>query len=278
MIERTSTRTASEIREHYEIEKELAERLRQASKAERGKLYSEVYDELYRRIPKHPQLIRKTTETEKIKAVERQMKFLRQFMGEDFVYLEIGPGDCSLSFEVCNIGKKVYAVDVSEEITKGTNFPDNFKLVLSDGSSIPLPEESVDLAYSNQLMEHLHPDDALDQLWNIYTALVQSGKYICQTPNRISGPHDISSYYDQSATGLHLKEYTIGELAKLFRKVGFSKVCHYFRFKTRYVRVWILPLVVYEKALLLLPNELRQRLLQLRFFRLLLGIRIVGIK
>jgi len=28
-------------------------------------------------------------------------------------------------------------VDVSEEITKGPNTPENFRLILSDGSSVP---------------------------------------------------------------------------------------------------------------------------------------------
>ena len=71
-------------------------------------------------------------------------------------------------------------------------------------------------------MEHLHPDDAVDQLKNIYNALVNGGKYICITPNRLTGPHDISKYFDNVATGFHLKEYTVTELSGLFREVGFS--------------------------------------------------------
>ncbi len=48
-------RSPEQIREHYEIEKELANRLRKASKPERRALYSALYDELYRRVPLHPQ-------------------------------------------------------------------------------------------------------------------------------------------------------------------------------------------------------------------------------
>ena len=76
----------------------------------------------------------------------------------------------------------------------------------------------------DQLMEHLHPDDALDQLQNIFTALTSAGVYLCITPNRLNGPHDISMYFDEVATGFHLHEYTITELSDLFKKVGFSKV------------------------------------------------------
>jgi hypothetical protein len=64
------------------------------------------------------------------------------------------------------------------------------------------------VAYSYQLMEHLHPGDALEQLVNIYQALKRDSVYCCVTPNRISGPHDISVYFDTVAQGLHLKEYS----------------------------------------------------------------------
>lgn len=57
-----------QIREYYEIEKELANRLRYASKQERRYLYSSLYDELYRRVPLHPQLTRKLSPVETTQA------------------------------------------------------------------------------------------------------------------------------------------------------------------------------------------------------------------
>ena len=50
------TPTAYPLREHYLIERELADRLRSAPRSERGALYSELYDELFRRVPYHPML------------------------------------------------------------------------------------------------------------------------------------------------------------------------------------------------------------------------------
>ena len=49
------TRTREELRQHYDVERELADRLRTASKDERRTLYAEVYDELFKRVPLHPQ-------------------------------------------------------------------------------------------------------------------------------------------------------------------------------------------------------------------------------
>jgi SAM-dependent methyltransferase len=222
-IPRSETRSYERMREHYLVEKELAGRLRHASKDERRFLYSAVYDELFRSIPDHPQLRRKLDVQNRGAEISQRLALLRTYLRPETAYLEIGPGDCSLAIEVAKLVKKVYAVDVSEVIVAGVALPPNVEHVVSDGCSIPVPANSVDVAYSDQLMEHLHPDDAAEQLRNIYNALAPGGVYICITPNRWSGPHDVSRYFDEVATGFHLREYTVGELAKMFRAVGFRR-------------------------------------------------------
>jgi len=160
-------RTAAQLREHYDIEKELAAKLRNASREERQRLYTSLYNELFQRVPSHPQLTQKSSPEMAVAAVATQMKFLGRFLNKDITFLEVGPGDCALSLEMTKYAKQVYAVDVSDEITKGLMPPPNFQLILSDGCSIPIPPSSLDVVYSNQLMEHLHPDDAFEQLRNI---------------------------------------------------------------------------------------------------------------
>lgn len=212
-----SSRTLAQIREHYEIEKELANKLRNSLREERKSLYGTLYDELFQRVPLHPQLTQKQSAQDMLKEAKHQLSFLRRFLEKEAIFLEIGPGDCALSFAVADRVKKVYGTDVSAEITKNLECPRNFELILSDGSSIPLPANSVNVVYSNQLMEHLHPDDAVEQLTHIYRVLAKQGKYVCVTPNRLSGPHDVSGYFDKVATGFHLKEYTHRDLSDLFK-------------------------------------------------------------
>src|SRR6185437_5529779 len=84
-----------------------------------------------------------------------------------------------------------------------------------------LESASVDIVYSNQLMEHLHPDDARDQLVEIRRILKPGGKYICITPNCAHGPHDVSKYFDEVATGFHIREYDCASLKALFVESGF---------------------------------------------------------
>jgi len=277
-IPRSEKRTLQQLREHYAIEKELASRLRNARKEERARLYTSLYDELYRRVPLHPQLTRKADAASQAAATSKQMKLLRRYLSQASVFVEIGAGDCNLSREVSRHVRKVYAIDVSKEITKGAALPENLELIISDGSSIPVPPGSATLAYSSSLMEHLHPDDATDQLRNIFVALAPGGKYICVTPNRLSGPYDVSKYFGDVATGFHLKEYTFTELARLFREAGFRKIEAYFGGRGLHVKMSRSVIFFSERVLLKLPFPLRRAIAYFLPVRALLGITIVGTK
>jgi len=277
-----SERSAEQIRNHYLIEKELAAQLRAATKEQRLKLYTTLYDELFRRVPDHPQLLLKlgpTAQGDTRRAnLNHRLAIIRKHLSPDATYLEIGPGDCSLALEVARRVRKVYAVDVSREITKEIELPDNVELIISDGSSIPVPNNSIDLAYSDQLMEHLHPDDAIDQLRNVYNALAPGGRYICITPNRLSGPHDVSRYFDDIATGFHLKEYSVTELADMFKDVGFSKLQVLVGARRFHMTAPTLVIKAVESALAGAPRRLGRTLARGLPLRSILGVKLVGIK
>ena len=275
---KSESRTIERIAAHYEIEKELANRLRGASREERRHLYASVYDEMYQRVTDHPQLTRKTSPEQSERVIAAHVKFLRPFLADDTTFLEIGPGDCALSFAVAKLVKQVYAVDVSDEITKSATQPANFSCILSDGTSIPVPAGSVNVAFSNQLMEHLHPEDAEDQLRNVFEALAPGGVYICATPNRLSGPHDVSRYFDDVATGFHLKEYTTGELSGLFKEVGFSRIRVFVGARGNFVRFPRIFIWLCEVVLRRLPSAPRRFIARTTVVRVLLGIQLAGIK
>jgi SAM-dependent methyltransferase len=215
-------RSASQIQAHYEIERQLAARLRSSTQTERRRLYPELYDELLRRVGSHPLLHATDGEA----AVAAQLRVLERYLDRDAVFLEIGAGDCALALAVAERVRRVYAIDVSAEITAQARrrHPENVDIIVTDGFSIPVPEASVSVAYSDQLFEHLHPDDVLDHLRQVYAALKLGGRYICLTPNRLTGPHDISKYFDAEPTGFHLREYTAAELGGLMRTAGFARV------------------------------------------------------
>lgn len=261
-------------RGQYELEKVLARQLMSAFREERRSLYTLVYDTLYTAYPD----IHKRIPQRNAASLRYLLQFMKRFAKKDYAVLEIGPGDCSLSFALAAQVRTVYGVDVSEVVTRHSETPENFHLLLSDGTSIPAEPGTVDVAISNQLMEHLHPDDAFDQLSNIYRCLKAGGAYVCITPNRINGPHDIAKLFSDKTQCLHLKEYSATELRHLFRQVGFSRIRLYAGGKGVYVRIPVAVVTVIESALGGLPRRLERKLGNSALFKPLLGIRIVGIK
>ena len=257
---------------HYKVEIALADRLRNSSRAERKHLYSSLYEELYREVPHHPQLVRKSQGMVR-RALQELLEMLRPLLNPDTVYAEIGAGDCALTMLVAPHVRKAYAIDVSETVTRGASAP-NLEVVLSDGISIPV---KATLIFSNQLMEHLHPDDARDQLANVFAALEPGGKYFCITPNRMNGPHDVSGGIDEVARGFHLREYTNRELAGLFRSVGFARVQAFVRIRS--FQTTMLPLgvvIALETVVGCLGRRLGWRVANLPIVRRILEVQLIA--
>lgn len=263
-------RTLEQLREQYEVERQLASRLKQATREERKTLYGAVYDELYSRVPHHPQLTRKANTDRKLQ-VRGLVDLASRFVSPDTTFLEIGAGDCALSLEMARRARQVYALDVSEQISRNEAPPENFRLVLSDGCSVPVEPGTVSMAFSNQLLEHLHPEDALDQLRNVRAALAPKGVYVCITPSSLSGPHDISQYFEDEPTGFHLKEYSTGELVRLFRQAGYSRFRLFFWSHGVLLRILTTPIVLLEAILQTLPRSWQRRLAHSYPLRRLLG-------
>lgn len=268
----------AKLQEHYQLEKNLAEKLKSAAREERQTLYSSLYDEMFEKIPFHPQIKRKRSVSDSMREVNRKMNLVERFLKPDISFVEIGPGDCNFSIAVCPKVSSVKALDVSKTITHQEDLPKNFELVLFDGCSIPLDDESIDLVYSNQLLEHLHPEDADIQLRDVLRILRPGGLYICITPNRLSGPHDVSQYFDPIATGFHLKEYSYTELKSSFEKAGFSQIRFYVGGRGIYLRFPIYLIEGIEFILEVLPLPMRQFLGRSLPGRFLLGAVVVGEK
>ena len=277
-LPKTEPRSFERVREHYSIEKELAARLRSATKEERRHLYSAVYDELFQRVPDHPQLTRKLDTALRRREVRERLQLLRRYLHREATYLEIGPGDCALAVEAARRVRTAFAVDVSREVASGVHLLKNLDLVITDGSSIPVPAGTVDIAYSDQLMEHLHPDDAVEQVRSIHDVLSPGGIYICITPNRWSGPHDISRYFDDEATGFHLREYTVAELATMFREAGFARVQVLVGSGGVHVPMAVRVVTALERGLQRLPRNVGRRLARQLPLRMILGAKVLARK
>jgi SAM-dependent methyltransferase len=273
-----ASRPPERLLAHYRVERRLADRLRRAPDAEaRRRIFATMYEDLFREVPDHPRLLaRDDAIAERERDVGWDLAQLRPYLEPGCTFLEIGAGDCALSARVAEGAGKVYAVDISDQ--RAGKLPANVRVVISDGTSIPVPAGSVDLAFSDQLMEHLHPDDARTQLANIHRALRPGGVYFCITPNRLYGPSDISAYFDNEAHGFHLREYSLREIVSILREAGFGRIRTYVGARGLFVRFPRPALQALEALLEKLPATWRRRVAATKPMRALLGLRVAAVK
>ena len=99
----------------------------------------------------------------------RELRSLKRAFDLNSVFLEVGAGDCALARRAAGYVERVYALDVSEDIMGRLGGPPNLVRVVHDGVRIPLPEASVDIAFSRTLV--------ISQLTGICRALKDGGVY-----------------------------------------------------------------------------------------------------
>ncbi|MEX2187061.1 MAG: methyltransferase domain-containing protein [Pirellulales bacterium] len=103
------------------------------------------------------------------------------------------------------------------------------KLLLGDfmADNAPLDFGGYTLCYWNDVFEHIAPDEIGDYLARIYDLLAPGGLLVTITPNWHVRPNDVTGDYfppRTEARGVHLKEYTLGEVTSLLRRAGFRHV------------------------------------------------------
>ncbi len=213
------------IASHYLTDARMRRRILVAEPAERSGLYARAWEEVLDRTQSSPPEAQEAEAARRAHQVTSQLKALAPYLNASSRVLEIGPGDGRLSVALCDRVKQVTAVDVRESLTRLPDLPSNLQLIVSDGGHAPVDAGSFDLAITDQLVEHLHPDDVGSLLDAVWTALRPGGLFIVLTPNRLLGPHDISRYYNHDeARGLHLHEFSFHELRTLLRGAGYIRV------------------------------------------------------
>jgi 2-polyprenyl-3-methyl-5-hydroxy-6-metoxy-1,4-benzoquinol methylase len=263
--------------EHYEIEKDLAEKLKCAPRDQRLLLYTKVYDTMFEKVSCHPQLMQNDAASVLRENMSKKA-FVSMFFDKDKNFIEFGAGDGSFSNFVSDEFKNVYAVDCSDVLNKIYELKNNVKRIVQDCSDVLCLDEPVDVAFSANLLEHLHPEDCTLHLKNVYEKLEAGGVYLVLVPNKCGGPNDVSRDYDDFATCFHLNECTSSEIMKLFFEAGFREVRLYLCVSYRTVRVSAPVVNIVERLLLMLPHNLRKRLMKTVLFRPLNQLRLIALK
>jgi SAM-dependent methyltransferase len=249
-------RSLDQIRNHYLVEKSIAQKLREGSREERKLLYARMYDDLFRQVPDHPRLTRREDEQQTLAANKLKLSLVRGFLDKSKVFIEFGSGDCRFAVDVASYAKFVFGVDISDQRSESLYVPSNFKLVLYNGYDLEeIEKNSIDIVFSFQLIEHFHPEDTKLHFKLVHGILKHGGKYIFCTPHVLTGPHDISMFFSDEPEGFHLREWSYIGIKQMLRELNYSQI-HAYR-NSRGVN-FIMPYVLVamcEKLLSLFPKR-----------------------
>lgn len=249
-------RSPAALRRHFEVERELANRLKASTREERPTLVPQLYAELYERVPDHPRTDSAKGPEAAEKSTRSQLRLLASFLGPEKQFVEFGAGSGVLSRAMVGKVARVVAVEVCEQGGRQSTNADGVEWVFHDGLSIPLPDRAFDVAFSYQVLEHVHPDDVPVHLAEAARILKPGGVYILSTPHEFSGPHDISRHFTPHLETFHLKEWTYWGLRREMLKAGFDSVGAYYRGRHVGARgLWLWGMV--EAALRLVPRKIR---------------------
>jgi hypothetical protein len=253
-------RTLDEVRRHYEVERGLAERLKRASRDERKAIYATMYEELFRAVPDHPRLRRRDHVDRSAALTRTKLAMLAGFLDASKVFLEFAPGDCHLVSAAAGRVAQAYGVDISDQRSPEMAAAAGFQLIVYDGYALDgIPAGSVDVVFSDQLIEHLHPEDTRLHFELAFRLLKREGMYLFRTPHALSGPHDVSMYFSDVAEGFHLKEWSYRELRGLLADVGFRRYLPHLGARGTLVRLPYAYFAASEAVLQALPRGIARR-------------------
>lgn len=267
---------------HYKIEGKLAEKLKNGDYANRLNNYGEAYRYFYKDV--FPRLYgypyeQHTANTPNCDTYNKtRLSFSGKFANPSDVLVEIGPGSCHFIRKMSEFVRRAIAIDVAM-YQDGRALPDNMEFLIYDGIHLPFQPNSINVFCSHHVIEHLHPEDARNQLCDIYKMLDHGGRLLLTTPNPVTGPHDISRGFDELSSCFHLKEYSSTELIGLLRSIGFKNISTYVYLKGKMVRCPSSLPIILESILSKFKHGLAQKLGRLKLIsNLLNGITIVAIK
>ena len=256
--------TEAEVRRHLDLERALTRELLASSPETRWETFERCYSRLYAELPW-------------LNAGEPTRHVLDDWptlIGPPprRVY-EVGSGSGALARALAAEGYGVVATEVTRERGAAREDDERLRWGATDGVHLDQFAEagSFDAVISDQVVEHLHPDDLREHLRGAFALLRPGGAYILRTPHAFVGPSDVSRVFGfNRPVGMHLKEYTYTDVAVAAAAAGFGPLAAPFglpgplrrplglgvRVSRRYLRY----LIEIERWVSCLPPAWRRRL------------------
>jgi 2-polyprenyl-3-methyl-5-hydroxy-6-metoxy-1,4-benzoquinol methylase len=213
------------VRSHWDLERCLRNRLLTSTPENRWDTFERAYTTLYHDLHWLNDLGRSGFQD----TPKARFAVWAQLIGAPpkRVY-EVGSGRGEMIEYLAQLGFECKATEITKERGRHwTSAHPNLQWGVSDGVHLDQFELAghYDAVISNQVIEHVHPDDIVDHLIGVRKILAPGGTYILSTPHALAGPSDVSRVFgEETPLGMHLKEYTYRELDCLLNEAGFAQV------------------------------------------------------
>jgi len=206
-------------RKQFEYERMLRDRILNSNKNDRPKLYRLVYADLFSTFPDHSVFI---PDEQRKRIGKLKAGMITPLLKTPSDVLEVGCGRGDVLAELAWLGHRCTGIEPSVDMIELCSK----EVRIFDGCAdkLEFPDSSFDLVFSQQVLEHLHPEDVPSHFAEAFRVLRSGGIFAVETPNRTTGPQDISRGFTRVAQGLHLKEWSVGELLREFQQAGFRQV------------------------------------------------------
>ena len=209
-------------RAQFNLERQLRERILRAAPKDRAEAVGAAYAELFRAFPDHSVL--RTTQEQRLLQGRQDAGIVLPLSKPGDAVLEIGCGTGHVLAELARHGRKCVGIEASAEMIALCPCVPDLRVMPGTADRLDFPPCCFDLAFSLQVLEHLHPDDVPVHLAECYRVLRPGGVLCVETPNVRTGPSDISRGFVPVAQGLHLKEWSVAELIVEFKRAGLRRV------------------------------------------------------
>lgn len=214
--------TAAMVREHWRIERRGAKAILASDRTSRARIAAEAYTAVFGQCPWLNQIEGDN------RAADLDFEPFRVLLrGARRVY-EVGSGKGDLITWLARHGFACVGTEITPErgAVHVSETP-GLEWHTTDGVTLTLYETpgSYDAVLSNQVLEHLHPDDVATHFESAAALLKPGGRYVLATPHPLSGPADLSVVFGlDHPVCFHLKEYFYDELVPVLRRAGFTRI------------------------------------------------------